>query len=103
MDHKSSDTVSLSDWSKCILCQLDSKEQLINPTDAGYKTTAENILKFQEINSLPMDINIEMLDHGNGIESTFKERTAKWHKSCNLKFSASKLQQQIARNKKNKK
>ena len=85
-----SDTLT-TDWSKCGLCQVDSKEQLTCPTDAGYKTIAENILQFNELHCMPVQIDVTRLDHGNGVESTFKEQNAKWHKSCYLKFGKSYL------------
>ena len=81
----------VTDWSKCILCQLESKEALICPTDVGYRTIAETVLQFHKLNLMPIQIDITQLDQGNGIASTFKEQNAKWHKSCYLKFSKSKL------------
>ena len=74
---------------KCIICQLDTKEPLTCPTDAGYKTIAENIIQFNELHCMPGQIDITQMDHGNGIESAFKEQNAKWHKTCYLKFSNS--------------
>ena len=41
---------------------------------------------------MSVQINVTHLDHGNGVESTFKEQNAKWHKSCYLKFGKSKLE-----------
>ena len=94
-----SDTLT-TDWSKCVLCQVDSKEQLTCPTDAGYKTIAENILQFNELHCMPVQIDVTRLDHGNGVESTFKEQNAKWHKSCYLKFGKSKLERAKERKRK---
>ena len=61
------------DWSKCALCQTDSKETLVCPTDVSYKTIATNISKFQELNKLPLPIDVNELDSGIGIECTFKQ------------------------------
>ena len=88
-----------TDWNKCVLCQLDSKERLISPTDKGYETVADNIIHFSELDSMPVKINLVRLDNGNGIQSTFKENNAKWHKSCYLKFGRSKLKRAIQKHK----
>ena len=55
---------------------------------------AENIYQFHELNRLPVQIHVDIsrLNSGNGIEVTFLEQKAKWHKSCSLKFSSSKLE-----------
>lgn len=65
------------DWGKCVLCQVDTSESISCPSNskrgtdgAGYKTTAENLLAFDE------------LDEGEGIETSFKKHEAKWHDSC---------------------
>lgn len=38
-----------------------------------------------------MSLDLSRLDEGNGIEAAFKERSAKWHKSCYMKFNITKL------------
>ena len=52
---------------------------------------AGNILKFSEIRSLPIPINVEKLDEGGGIAETLLQRKAKLHKSCRNKLSNMKL------------
>ncbi|XP_072047118.1 uncharacterized protein [Amphiura filiformis] len=52
---------------------------------------AENITQFSKLNCMPVQIDISRLNSGNGIEITFQEQNAKWHKSCSLKFRSSKL------------
>lgn len=89
-----------TDWSKCALSQLASKEQLTCPTDTGYKTTAENILHFHDLYCMPVQVDVSRLDQGNGIESTFKEHKTKWHKSCYLKFTTNKLERAKERKRK---
>ena len=49
---------------------------------------------------MPVQIDVTRLDHGNGVESTFKEQNAKWHKSCYLKFGKSKLERAKERKRK---
>lgn len=91
MENPSPKPTQTIDWLKCILCQLDTKEPLTSPTRAGYKTIAQNIIQFNELDCMPIQIVISHLDHGNGIEATFMKQNAKWHKSCYLKFGTSKL------------
>ena len=92
MASASSSTVEATDWTKCVLCQLDNKEPLISPTDTGQETIASNIIQFNDLDSMPLKINLARLDNGNGIQSTFTEENAKWHKSCYLKFGRTKLE-----------
>jgi hypothetical protein len=89
----------ITDWSKCILCQHDNKETLICPakstrtdTGAGYKTLAENLIRFHELQCMPLDIDISSLDNGSGIAATLNEQEAKWHKSCYLKVNKKALE-----------
>lgn len=86
------------DWSKCVLCQIITKEPLQCPGESvrqdsgnGYVTLAKNLLGFNEIHEMPMDVDLTRLNDGDGIESTFRKHKARWHKSCNLKFNTTKL------------
>lgn len=90
-----------TDWSKCVLCQETTTEPLQYPGNTrrddidigtGYHTLASNILRFHELESLPIPIDISKLDEGDGIADTFITQNAKWHKSCKYKFSNLKLQ-----------
>ena len=58
----------------------------------GFHTLANNILRFYELECLPIQLNIERLDDGDGIPETFRKHNAKWHKTCNNKFNNLKLQ-----------
>ena len=88
-----------TDWNKCILCQAITTESLKCPADSthpnvvagGYSTLSLNILRFNELNELPISLNLNRLDEGNGIEQTLLEHNAKWHKSCHMKFNTTKL------------
>ncbi len=86
------------DWNKCILCQDSTSESLSCPADskrgtdeAGYKTTAENLIAFEKLGCLPKQINLCQIDEGKGVEESLKVNRAKWHDSCRLKFNKSKL------------
>ena len=65
----------------CILCQEDGGA-LINPTAKGYTKLATNLKALDELNKLPLNINISRLDEGDGIEETLAKRQSKWHKVC---------------------
>ena len=88
-----------TDWSKCIICQTVKEEQLqcpakgsVNPASGkGYSTFASRIKRFDELYALPVPIDIQRLDEGKGIELTLVENEANWHKTCHMKFNASKL------------
>ena len=85
------------DWSICILCQKDTNEKLKCPAKGkhlnvcGYKTLVKNLLSFQELNSLPENINLSDLDEGNGLEETLKVKSASWHDSCRVKYNKTEL------------
>ena len=84
------------DWDICVLCQLksDDSQKLQSPMDSkrftpehGYTTLADSIMDFQRIGALPLPINTEKLNEGEGIAETFKKHGAKWHNNCRLKFN----------------
>uniref|UniRef100_UPI00358FC12B uncharacterized protein isoform X2 n=1 Tax=Myxine glutinosa TaxID=7769 RepID=UPI00358FC12B len=93
-----------TDWTKCCLCQQDKKEDLkspvTNPTKReadGYSNIATNIPQFHSINALPIMLDPVRLDEGGGIDVTLRRNNAKYHQSCRLLFSNSKLQRAIKR------
>ena len=67
------------DWSKCFLCKLQTSEKLQNPSPDGYKTIVDNLLQFRDLNELPVDIDISLLDNGSGIEESVLSNDAKCH------------------------
>lgn len=79
-----------TDWFKCCLCQEDTGEPL-SASKEGFKMLANNVPKFNELNSLPIPLDIRRLDEGGGIERTMLDREAKYHTSCRLKFNNTKL------------
>ena len=79
---------------KCIICQQDKSKPLKCPLDsldagneAFYSSFLTNVKEFHSIDALPTniyfgdDINVDDL----------KSHHVSWHKSCHLKYSASKL------------
>ena len=57
-----------------------------------YSTVAANLIRFNELQAMPMPIDIRRLDESKGIEATMLEHLAKWHKSCKAKFNKFKLE-----------
>ena len=64
---------------------------MLKATDDGYAMLARNIPKFQEMNNLPIPLDIRRIDDGEGIEATLKLHDAKIHPSCRIKFNNTKL------------
>jgi hypothetical protein len=71
--------VSSNNWELCALCQKDTAVKLVCPANSlrtncgsSYKTLAENLLKFQELGNIPIEVPLEILDDGEGIEETTK-------------------------------
>ena len=63
--------------SPTVLCQLDTNAALECParstrptSGSGYKSLAEHLIQFQSLGHVPMDIDINRLDDGDGIEAT---------------------------------
>ena len=84
-----------TDWAQCVICQENTEETLQCPAEsqrtdvgAGYKTLADNIVRFRQLECMPLAINLERLDEGNGIEETFLSQRGRWH---NVKFNSTKL------------
>ena len=87
-----------TDWNLCVLCQEKTEEILQCPAEskrpdvgAGYRTLAQNIIRFSELDNMPIYIALPRLDDGKGMENTFLTHKARWHKSCNAKFNSTKL------------
>jgi len=83
-----------TNWDVCVLCQVATDESLqcplrsTKPTiGSGYASLAEDLLRFQTLQHMPLDLSLERLNDGDGIESTLKAHRAQWHKKCRLKFN----------------
>ena len=87
------------DWHQCIICQKSTKEDLQCPANskrkdagAGYTSFVNNLKEFQNLGIEPAALDVKLLDAGNGIEQTFLDKKASWHKSCRDLFSNTKLE-----------
>ena len=105
LSHKMSISNPLScapqtDWRKCCLSPTNKKEELkshpthyaCSPENDGYFMIATNVPLFQAFNQLPIRLDMSQLDNGGGIEETLRRNNAKYHRSCSLIFSNSKLE-----------
>ena len=54
-------------------CPADSKRK---DAGAGYKSFTENLMRFSDIDELPVKISLKRLDDGDGIEATLRCRKA---------------------------
>ena len=64
-------------WSLCISCEKVTAEKLICPSkstgkdyDSGYRKFARNICCLQQLDNMPMGINVSWLDDGRGVADT---------------------------------
>ena len=72
-----------TEWSICCLCQEVTQEQLQFPArnksydvvvGQGYSSLARNIRRLNELQEMPMPIDLRRLDEGSGMEATMLER-----------------------------
>ena len=79
----------------CVICQDTTREALRCPMKAHsfesniYNTFVSNVTCFKDLNSLPVELkfNIQTTTVDDLVSNG-----AKWHQSCHLKFSSSKLE-----------
>ena len=82
-------------WEKCIICPKETHEQLRCPTKAYsfdktvYESFLRNVDEFKRLNALPA---VVCLDVDSATVDDLVKNESKWHRSCHLKFSLSKLQ-----------
>ena len=69
-------------------CPANSK---CSDVGIGYETFAKNLKSFQELEQMPVPIDIEKLSIED-LRELFMNHATKWHKKCRDKFNATKLQ-----------
>ena len=86
------------DWKLCIICQSNTAERLQCPSNtkrkdagAGYSSSVNNLQEFLKIDMLPVNLNVNFLNEGKGIEQTLKDHQALWHKTCRDLFNNTKV------------
>ena len=95
--HSAADVCVPIDWSKCILCQKQTREPLQCPANsrrqdvgAGYQFLAIILPEFDKI-GLPPGLVISRIDEGDGLQAALQRNQAKYHKSCRNNFSRREL------------
>lgn len=63
----------------------DSNESLIQPTFQGYRSLAQNLQEYAEVESLPLHLTTRNLLHD------FMENQGKYHKVCRLRFNSKEI------------
>ena len=96
---ESSQNASVSssvDWSKCVFCQENNSEKRECPANskqrnhgAGYITLQKDLESFYEARELQFDL--AKLDQGDGIAETLLKHNTSRHRSCRVKYKATKL------------
>ncbi len=93
-----------TDWTKCVICQEDKSEKLNCPAEskrpdvgAGYISLAEDVTSFSNAGCLTKPFNISRIDDGDGIEATLQRHTVKFHNTCRLQYSKTRLQRAMKR------
>jgi len=79
-------------WNFCILCQKDGTGLQIQcpyavknkkiAVGSGYASLAEQLINFNELGHMQIEVDIKQLDDGSGIEATLAKHHVGWHKSC---------------------
>ena len=84
------------DWTKCVFCQENTSEKRECPANskqsnrgAGYITLQKDMESFYEAGELQLDL--ARLVEGEGIADILLKHNASWHKSCRVKYNATKL------------
>ena len=80
---------------------MGTKRSDIDPLKT-YGKTASAIQELDKIGSLPMPLNVALLDQGKGITPTLVDNQVKWHKNCRNRFSELKLDSEISKSQKRK-
>ena len=85
------------DWSACVICQK-KKGELKCPVDSNEENGAEIYANFFEIVKRFKENDIYCLVDLKSIERSdeFMQNRAKWHKSCRLKLTPSKLEKELS-------
>ena len=69
---------SAINWKLCVLCQTENDETLQQcparssklPVGSGYMSLAKNLDQFKDLGIVPMDLDVEKLGEGIGIQET---------------------------------
>ena len=75
-------------WAICVLYQQVTQSRKA-PIGSGYTSLSllQLLLQFKAHGHMPMDVDLERLDEGDGLEATMRRHHAIWLKTCHLKFN----------------
>ena len=59
-----------------------------------YTSLAEDLLRFQDLQHMPMGLSLNMLNDGDGVETTRRAHSVQWHQKCRLKVNKKMFDQQ---------
>lgn len=103
----SDDLLPPVDWNVCVLCQQQTRECLVDPSnslrkgnDIGYESLANILPEFHKLGELPRHLVLSSIDNGCELTAALKTKSAKWHKSCRAAFSERELVRKTANAKK---
>ena len=71
-------------WSKCFVCQENTKKKSLRSTNGGRKALAENLFKCWEAGNLDFDVSdeFEFKDGKPDFHSTFELKCVQYHHDC---------------------
>ena len=76
----SQSTTFQTNWNLCVICQYDKNEPFQCPSYStqldklsGYKSLAENLIRFHELGELPRTLQLARLDDGHGVKRLFQQ------------------------------
>lgn len=87
-------------WDRCCICQ-QSGGPLTCPAEnrvemlrnQGYVSLATNLSQLISFDfKLPCGKNVQDLYQGDGIQATFTQRRAKWHKACSVNYGGTRFE-----------
>ena len=90
----------VTNWKLCVICQEEKGEPLTCPSkskrkDVGsgysYSSLAENLVKFNELGQLPIQLEELDINECHGIEMALIAKNAQYHQSCRLKYNSTDL------------
>ena len=79
----------MTNWDLCFICQRSTNEGLRSSND-GINTLATNIPKFNKLGHLKFDYS-RIANKNKNLLSILKANNAKYHNTCQLRHSESKL------------
>ena len=92
MPYKSSASkIETTNWLLCVLCQEVTKKKLSRPNgrqiQSGYVILAKMLQQLNDMGVMPLNIHIDRINDGSGIQQTLEKNNAGYHRLCKLKIT----------------